>query len=296
MLAAQPLRRRQPTRRASTAAAADSVQGTLLGSVGSWTPARSLFVELHRTPDMVALPPGGSCDCIITPANEQLIGTQLSYFPTGGPCPEPPPKGVSNSWGGMEAGSGMLYPTQCVDGRVHAEGGAELRAACVALPVQELPSRDFRSGVRCPVGSAALTPATGRLTESYRFVLHTVAPFRSDERWEPRLLSSFIRTWDLILFLVGAKQSGRLTVAVPLLGSGARGASIDESASVAVKAVSHFARQLHKGGGLVLRFAVVDNRAEAVLRAAFSSAGWPEAPPVVAGDGNRVEPRPRRVW
>jgi hypothetical protein len=200
----------RPAGGAATAAAAPA--GATL--VDSWQPARQLRVELHRTPDMVSAPPGGACDCVITAANEKLIGTALSYFPRGGPCPEPPPPGVSNSWGGMEAGSGMLYPTQSVDGRVHQEGGAELRAACAALPEQP-PS----SGVRCPPGSAALTPAFGNLLPSYRFVLHAVAPFRSDERWEPRLTASFVRTFDLILYLVGAREAGELTVAIPLLGA-----------------------------------------------------------------------------
>ena len=161
--------------------------------VGSWQPARALRVELHRTPDIASAPPGGACDCVVTAANEKLVGAELSYFPRGGPCPEPPPPGVSNAWGGMEAGSGMLYPTQCVDGRVHQEGGPGLRAACAAVPEQA-------AGVRCPVGTAVLTQATGRLASVYRFVLHAVAPFRSDGRWEPRLLSSFIRTTPVNIF------------------------------------------------------------------------------------------------
>jgi O-acetyl-ADP-ribose deacetylase (regulator of RNase III) len=225
---------------------------------------------------MVSFPPGGACDCVVTAANEKLIGTELSYFPRGGPCPEPPPTGVSNSWGGMEAGSGMLYPTQCVDGRVHQEGGPALRAACAAVPEQA-------AGVRCPVGSAALTQATGRLTSVYRFVLHAVAPYRSDERWEPRLLASFVCTFELILFLVGARESGHLTVSVPLLGSGARGGGRDECAAVAVQAVNHFGSQLHEGGGLVLRFAVVDEDAQRAVKDAFGSAGWARVPAVTHG-------------
>ena len=161
----------------------------------------------------------------------------------------------------------MLYPTQCVDGRVHQEGGAALRDACAALPEQS-------PGVRCPAGSAALTHATGNLASVYRFVLHAVAPFRSDERWEPRLLASFIRTFDLILFLVGARESGHLTVSVPLLGSGARGGGNDECAEVAARAVKHFGSQVHQGGGLVLRFAVVDADAQHSMEQAFGRAAW----------------------
>ena len=128
-----------------------------------WQPAQQLRLELFTTPDIVASPPGGACDCLINPANETLVGTQLAYFPRGGPCPEPPPEGVSNAWGGMEAGANMLYPAQSVDGRVHAAGGAALREALLALPKA--------GGERCPVGSAVLTEAHGELRDSYRFIL-----------------------------------------------------------------------------------------------------------------------------
>ena len=128
-----------------------------------WQPARQLWLELCTTPDIVASPPGGPCDCLINPANEKLVGTQLAYFPRGGPCPPPPPEGVSNAWGGMEAGANMLYPAQSVDGRVHAAGGAVLREALLALPSTR--------GERCPVGSAVLTEAHGELRDSYRFIL-----------------------------------------------------------------------------------------------------------------------------
>ena len=128
-----------------------------------WQPAHQLWLELYATPDIVASPPGGACDCLINPANETLVGTQLAYFPRGGPCPEPPPEGVSNAWGGMEAGANMLYPAQSVDGRVHAAGGAALREALLALPEA--------GGERCPVGSAVLTEAHGELRDNYRFIL-----------------------------------------------------------------------------------------------------------------------------
>ena len=96
-----------------------------------------------------------------------------------------------------------------------------------------------------------------------------------------------IGTFDLILFLVGALESGHLTVAVPLLGSGARGGGRDECAAVAARAVAHFGAQMHEGGGLVLRFAVVDGDAQRAMEQAFGSAGWPRAP---AGTDSRGRP------
>ena len=112
-------------------------------------------------------------------------------------------------------------------------------------------------------------------TERLLLEFSAVAPFRSDERWAPRLTATYIRTLDLILFLVGARQPGKLTVALPLLGTGARGAEPEEGAEQAAAAVRHFAGQLHEGGGLVLRFAVQEEpRAGAALAGAFDGAGW----------------------
>lgn len=65
-------------------------------------------------------------DVLLNPANPKLCGTKLPYFPKGGPIPESYDSNHSN-WGGMEAGSGMVYPTQAIDGRVHLEGGDTLR-------------------------------------------------------------------------------------------------------------------------------------------------------------------------
>ena len=100
-------------------------------------------LELHTSTDMVENPPHGSCDALLCPGNEHLVGTRLSYFPRGGPCPAEPPPGVQSSWGGMEAGGNMLYPIQTVDGLVTAAGGARLRALCTAVPldVSQLPTR-----------------------------------------------------------------------------------------------------------------------------------------------------------
>ena len=64
----------------------------------------------------------------MVPANEFLCGTSLAYFPVGGPVPSMPPPGLTNSgWGGMEAGSGLLYSTQ-----VPREGGSLLER-CLLL-------------------------------------------------------------------------------------------------------------------------------------------------------------------
>ncbi|CAD7955544.1 unnamed protein product, partial [Amoebophrya sp. A25] len=72
-------------------------------------------------------------------ANEALSGTAFPYFPRGGFPANDRDFGLSRSnrwaydwqkashWCGMESGSGMLYPAQCVDGLVHAAGGDKLK-------------------------------------------------------------------------------------------------------------------------------------------------------------------------
>ena len=62
-----------------------------------WRTAR-LSVELHITPCIVTHPPG-SCDGLVNPANEQLVGTQFT-----------PSEANRNLQGASEAG--IIYPPQ----------------------------------------------------------------------------------------------------------------------------------------------------------------------------------------
>lgn len=191
---------------------------------GSWTGRAGLRVECHLVPDIVrGSPVLARAGALVTPANERLAGTQRSYFPRGGPCPPPPPAGLATSeWGGMEAGPNMVYPTQCVDGAVHAWGGAGLKEACRA------------AGGRCAVGGAVATPARGRLAEHFSTVVHAVAPFRSDPRWRALLEETYATALRV------AVGGGARAVALPLLGAGARGAGVEEAAEVAAGAVAAF--------------------------------------------------------
>merc|ERR1740133_931712 len=80
---------------------------------------------------------------LVNPANTALCGTLLPYFPRGGPVPLLPADAAlrSSSWGGMDAGDGMMYPVQAVDGVVHAHGGCGLRKALTAAtPAPTVPS------------------------------------------------------------------------------------------------------------------------------------------------------------
>ena len=113
---------------------------------------------------------------LINPANEALLGTARSYFPRGGPLPRRSPPGLmtSSGWGGMDAGSGMLYPAQVVDGLVHQYGGQTLRATLRSFPVLE--QRPDGEHVRCRVGDTILTPSPPNLSH-FDIIAHTPPPF-----------------------------------------------------------------------------------------------------------------------
>ena len=191
---------------------------------------------------------------LINPANPQLAGTALAYFPVGGPCPPPPPPGTGSSagWGGMEAGEGMLYPSQVVDGVVSTLGGAALRHALAA------------GGSACAVGEAVVTPAVGRLTDSFDVIAHTPPPFwprSSDARvrtaWEGALRRCYVASVAAIVQFCTARRFP-LWIASPLLGAGACGAPPAEAACVAASAVPHMlaaaGRDAPSGGPVLLRF------------------------------------------
>jgi O-acetyl-ADP-ribose deacetylase (regulator of RNase III) len=233
--------------------------------------ARDRAVEVWRTRDIVSSPPGTNQVrrrgvALINPANEGLTGcANFPYFPKGGPVP---PGATHNgklryatSWGGMDAGPGMLYPSQTVDGTVHTLGGEDLARACMRV-------KEVSPGVRCPIGNAVCTPPGGRrLCELYKAVVHTVPPFYqqySKEDAEELLLSAYRNAfaqawlhhtdtaptggWRWAWGWVGSEKRGAekpgnvRACATPLLGAGARGAPIEAAVRVAVIAAAEWIR------------------------------------------------------
>ena len=130
---------------------------------------------------------------LINPANESLLGTARPYFPRGGPLPPRAPPGLTTSsrWGGMDAGSGMLYPAQAVDGLVHQHGGHRLRDFLLSFPVLE--ARPDGEHVRCRVGDTVLTPSPPNLSH-FDIIAHTPPPF-----WSSNPGSSQGRLWQELL-------------------------------------------------------------------------------------------------
>ena len=223
-------------------------------------------VELHMTTDIVTCPP--PCATLVNPTNNELCGTSLAYFPIGGPVPPRPPPGLTSTmWGGMDAGKGLLYREQVVDGHVTEHGGRELAAACRALPA--VPGTD----VRCPTGSAVVTRALGSLCHNFEHVVHTVPPFFSDEHWRALLSGCYHACFERAFRLSGA-------VACPLLGAGARGAPVGEAADVAAQATASWCAAddiaLVPEAARRLKFALIDAAAHHAIERALVGHGFAE--------------------
>ncbi|MDP1823403.1 MAG: macro domain-containing protein [Archangium sp.] len=108
-----------------------------------------------------------------------------------------------------------------VDGAIHKAAGPELKAACLSFP-------QLRSGVRCEVGEAKVTP--GFLLPA-RYVIHTVGPFWSGgEANEPELLARCYRS-----ALAEVTRLGLSSVAFPAISTGAFGYPALEAAKIAVR-------------------------------------------------------------
>jgi hypothetical protein len=205
---------------------------------------------------------------LINPANEQLRGVSaFSYFPRGGPVPRIISAGLSNSWGGMEAGHSMLYSSQTVDGTVHAECGEELLSALIGL------SSLAPNGFRCPTGQALRTPSFGALGHRYSHIIHTIPPFYSSPTTSPKLLaksyaSAFKLAWQGEL---GVSNTGPLRAVCPVLGAGCRGFPVPLAVATAARSSALWCGRyeqensnpevMHQKGQetqLVLCFAVTD--------------------------------------
>jgi O-acetyl-ADP-ribose deacetylase len=115
-----------------------------------------------------------------------------------------------------------------VDGAIHRAAGAELLAACRAIP-------EVRPGLRCPTGQA-------RITRGFRlpakFVIHTVGPvWRGGNHGEPELLASCY--WESLLL---AQKNQAASIAFPAISCGVYGYPHEAAAIVAVREADAFAR------------------------------------------------------
>jgi len=178
-------------------------------------------IEVHRTACIVTHPPGGELNnhALVNPANESLAGTRFT-----------PDECWRNLHGDPTTGRWSedfaVYPTQVVDGLVTEFGGEALRVVLESQPADA-------QGRRCPVGNAVVTPALHELRELYGSLVHAVPPFRrglDPSVWSDQLVATYHAAFD------AACRNGLTTLAVPLLGAGARGALKGEAMAVAAKA------------------------------------------------------------
>ena len=135
----------------------------------------------------------------------------------------------------MEAGAGMLYSKQVVDGVVHRHGGAALRDALAAAAPEQ-------GRTRCAVGAAVVTPATGGLRE-FDLIVHTPTPFwprligdQDMSEWASQLRACYTSS---AVALQQYTSNCALWVAIPLLGAGAGGAPVTKAAAAAAAALPH---------------------------------------------------------
>ncbi|KAJ3080274.1 hypothetical protein HDU99_008818, partial [Rhizoclosmatium hyalinum] len=119
---------------------------------------------------------------------------------------------MSSLWGGHEIDhTRQLYPFQSVDGSVHAEAGPQLQKYLDSLP-------KAIENVKCPTGSAVVTPSFG-LEKRFSVLVHTAVPFREDVHSEISLRDCYISSIDA----VRAKfPTDALKIATVLIGSGSR--------------------------------------------------------------------------
>lgn len=232
--------------------------------VRGWTSPR-LAIEVHRTACIVTHPPVGELanDALVIPANERLAGTRFS-----------PEECWDNLYGNPTHGRWdekyVTYPFQSIDGLVTEFGGDGLR---LALEAQQADA----TGERCPTGGAVLTRSHGEMLELFGHLVHAVAPFyRAGEpkSWAEQTTSAYHSAFDV------AATAGLTSLAVPLLGTGARGIDLplDQALRVAAEAAMGWGRSGGGGGAqLTARFGVQDSSTAHALSDALEAAMVGEA-------------------
>ena len=214
-------------------------------------------IEVHRTACIVTHPPGGedAKQGLINPSNERLAGTRFTPEECWRELHGDPTTG---RWDKDLA----VYPHQAIDGLVTEFGGEALRIALEAIPA------DAR-GHRCPTGGAIATPAFFELTELYSTLIHAVAPFYhhlEPAEWEERTIATYHAAFD------ASERSGLTTVAVPLLGAGARGAPHEAAIRVAAEAAISWRSAAATDSTLTARFGVQDSSTAHALADALDDA------------------------
>ena len=250
-----------------------------------------LRVSVARVACIVSSPPplpeGFTRRVLVVPANEELVGTRLAYFPNVGM-----ERGAQPQWGGADiagyGGAGAYYPVQVVDGIVGQLGGSQIRDVCEKMPVLMESEVDGITGttpIRCPTGQAVITNAPSRLGEHFFKLVHAVPPLwpkgtiASDKE---QTLAEREKHAELLLYSAydsAFKHASILpefsVLLSPLLGCGARGAPATMSIRTAVKAAKKAATSLSDSstGVRMIQFALQDPELLSSLETKLSEAG-----------------------
>jgi Macro domain len=184
----------------------------------------------------------------------------------------------------MEVGTGMMYPVSVVDGLVHQLGGWKLETECTILRTvatakasttnlkstlstitnnnindnnnDNINSSSSSSVEPCPVGTAIRTThGCNELLKHYNTIIHTTPPFYKYDKNPIEMLLNCYRNSYQLSFLdnnntlsIGSSSSQtnqqQQRVAVPLLGSCARGFPYDISIDVAATAATEWMQMM----------------------------------------------------
>lgn len=158
-------------------------------------------------------------DVLVNSANEGLCGTQFPYFPLNPDCEN----------------NEIYYKDDVLDGQLHALAGRELEKACERVPPLDGPQRGIV--LRCDVGDVRLTEAPGGLGERFQCIAHAVAPLwdGDEDGADGQERSHELRSAHAAAY-TAASSAGWTSVAMPLLGAGAKRFPLSLAVSIATEA------------------------------------------------------------
>jgi len=225
-----------------------------------WQVTNGLKFSIHLTKCIVKYPPSEVHEkkhtkSLLVPTNPILTSTTLfPYFQRGGKpitkIPLRPASASSSQWGGMDAGTGMVYPVQTVDGQVYSLGGPEYWSALANMRQQLQQSyKEARLSEddKSDLPESLSCSAFGHLkTVGYDHIIHVASPvFKDGARSETWLRRCYERGFvGSGLYQKKNCEFGSQTLVVPLVGAGCRGWPLSQAANGVVESILDLASQL----------------------------------------------------
>ena len=254
--------------------------------VRSWQLSNALTFTIHLTKCIVTDPPlmasnrsnfANQHTSLLVPTNPTLTSTtRFPYFKQGGHVNDDwvtPTSSTakrqdykldlrsgsddwkkSSRWGGMEAGQGMVYPAQTVDGMVYIHGGKEYDEQLKRLRDRINRGKDTKISEGSTgddlIPSAVECTTYGKLKSiGYDELIHVAPPVYNmnknvdESGLELCYLNGFITAFNIHheLTSTGSRTKGQLLVILsPLIGAGCRNWPVSEAAKLAISAIENF--------------------------------------------------------